>query len=88
MGTYEIREDGPNGSVDVEPDKIVRRYKKRLGRDRELKIAMRDVSSVHVDHRIGTNAVVLKAHDTEYTWKIAGDGNAKRLVDEIKGYGG
>lgn len=88
MAKYEIREDGPNGSVEVEPHKIVRTYKKRLGRDGKLEIAMHDVSSVHLHRRAGADEVVVKARDAEYKWKIAGDGNAKRLVEEIKAHGG
>jgi hypothetical protein len=83
MAKYTIRESGADGSVEVKPDMIIRRYKKRLGRDHKLEIPMRKVSSVHVDHRIGADAVKVKTDDAEYKWKIAGDGNAKKLADEI-----
>jgi hypothetical protein len=84
MTKYTIREGGADGSVEVKSDMIIRRYKKRLGRDHKLEIPMRKVSSVHLDRRIGADAVKLKTDDAEYKWKIAGDGNAKKLADEIR----
>ena len=48
----------------------------------------RDVSKVHLDRRIGADEVVVEVHDAEYRWKIAGSGNAKRLVEEIEAHGG
>ena len=84
MTKYTIRESGADGSVEVKPDKIIRRYKKRLGRDHKVEIPMRDVASVHLDRRIGADAVEVKTRDAEYKWKIAGDGNAKKLADEIR----
>jgi len=83
MTKYTIREGGADGSVEVKSDMIIRRYKKRLGRDHKLEIPMKKVSSVHLDRRIGADAVKLKTDDAEYKWKIAGDGNAKKLADEI-----
>ena len=83
MAKYTIRESGADGSVEVEPDRIIRRYKKRLGRDHKLEIPMREVKSVHLDRRIGADAVEVKTRDAKYKWKIAGDGNAKKLADEI-----
>lgn len=86
MSKYTIRESGANGSVEVKPDKIIRRFKKRLGRDHKVEIPMKDVSSVHRDGRIGADAVEVKTRDAKYKWKIAGNGNAKKLADEIRLY--
>ena len=40
-------------------------------------------------HRCGcliktAGVVKVKTRDAEYEWKVAGDGNAQRLADEIK----
>lgn len=83
MGKYTIKEDGDNGSVEVDRDEIVRTHKRRLGRDDEVKISMRTITSVEVDRQIGGDVVTVKTPGAIYEWKLDDD-DAKQLAAEIE----
>lgn len=83
MGKYTIREDGNNGSVEVERDDIVRTHKRRLGRDDKVKIPVRMISSVDLDRQVGGDVVTVQTPGATYEWKLADD-DAAKLVAEIE----
>lgn len=85
MGKYKIKEDGNNGSVEVQPGEIIRTHKKRLRRDDKMHIPMLAVSSVHHERKIGGDIVTVTARGAVYQWKLA-DRDAKKMTAEIIGY--
>jgi len=87
MGTYVVREDGKNGSVEVTPTMIVRTIKKRLGRDDQEMIPMKAISSARHDRkRVGTDVVTLHTSGKVFEWKIAKSDQAAAMVAEVMGY--
>ena len=82
---YTVREDGPNGSVEVRQDEIIRIYNNGFGRDDTMRIPMRTVTSVDHDRQLGGDVVTVRAIDAVYTWKLA-DGDAENLSNEITSY--
>ena len=85
MGKFTVKEDGNNGSVEVNADEIVRTHKRRLGRDDKVRIPMRTVSSVDHDSQLGGDVVTVKTPGAVYAWKLSDD-EAKQLTAEIKAY--
>ena len=83
MAKYTVKEDGNNGSVEIDGDDIVRTHEKRLARDDEVRIPLRTVSSVKVDRQIGGDVVEVSARDAEYEWKLSDD-DAERFAAEIR----
>lgn len=78
---YAVREAGKNGTVEVLPDRIVRTFKKRLGKDDVQTIPVRGVTGVHHDRkRVGADVVTVSVGPTTYIWKT---GQASALVDEM-----
>lgn len=87
MGTYIVREDGKNGSVEVTPTMITRTVKKRLGRDDQEMIPMKSISSAKHDRkRMGTDVVTLHTSGKTFEWRIAKSDQAQAMVDEIMGH--
>ncbi len=83
MAKYTIKEDGGNGSVEVDRDDIVRTHARRLGRDDEVKIPLRTVTSVEIDRQAGGDVVTVRAAGATYEWKLDDD-DAKQLAAEIE----
>ncbi|MEP1126371.1 MAG: hypothetical protein ABJH68_21010 [Ilumatobacter sp.] len=83
MAKYAIKEDGDNGSVEIDRDEIVRTHTRRLGRDDEIRIPLRTVTSVELDRQVGGDVVTVKTPGATYEWKLADD-DAKQLAAEIE----
>jgi hypothetical protein len=78
---HKIKEDGKNGTVDVQGDRIVRTIKKTLGRDDTQTIPVRSIHEVKVDRKLmGSDVVVVSTSAKSYTWKSP---TAEALSDEI-----
>lgn len=83
MAKYTIKEDGNNGTVEVDGDEIVRTHERRLGRDDEVRIPLRTVTSVELDRQVGGDVVTVKTSGATYEWKLDDD-DAKELAAEIE----
>ena len=83
MAKYTIKEDGDNGSVEIDGDELVRTHKRRLGRDDKVRIPLRTVTSVELDRQVGGDVVTVKTPGATYEWKLSDD-DAKRLAAEIE----
>lgn len=76
--TFNIREDGKNGTVEVFADRIVRTRKKRVGKDDHQTIPMKSISGVHHNRKtVGTDIVKLDVGSVSYEWKVS---NAEAMV--------
>ena len=73
MAKYTIKEDGKNGSVEIDSGDIVRTYNKRLGRDDEVRIPLRTVKSVDLDRQMGGDVVKVVTSDATFEWKLSDD---------------
>lgn len=81
MGTYMIREQGKNGSVEILDDRIIRKRKKALGKTDVQTIPLRSVSGVHHDRKtLGTDEVRLDVGPVSYEWKVK---QAESMVAEL-----
>lgn len=80
---HKIKEDGRNGTVEVQGDRIVRTIKKMVGRDDTQTIPVKSVHEVKVDRRLGRSDVVtLRTSVASYEWKTS---EAEALAEEILG---
>ena len=79
--TFKIREDGKNGTVEVQADRIIRTRKKTMGKDDVQTIPIKSISGIHHDRKtLGTDLVKLDVGSISYEWKVAG---AERMVAAI-----
>lgn len=78
---YEIKEEGRNGSVEVDGSAIVRTHERTLGKDDVQHIPLSQVTGVEVDNQnLGSDMLtLLVGHDT-YTWKMP---EAQAFADEV-----
>ena len=76
-----IREDGKNGTVEIDDDRIVRIRKKRLGKEDRQTIPISHISGVHHDRKtLGTDLVLLTVGAISYEWKVS---KAEEMVAEL-----
>jgi hypothetical protein len=69
---FVIREDGKNGTVEIQSDRIIRTRKKRVGKDDEQVIPIKAISGVHHDRKtLGTDHVKLDVGSVTYEWKVS-----------------
>lgn len=81
MGSYVIREDGKNGSVEILDDRIVRTRKKLVGKDDVQTFPIKSVTSVAHDRKtLGTDEVKIQIGSVSYEWKVK---DAERMVAEL-----
>lgn len=81
MGTYMIREDGKNGSVEILEDRIVRTRKKLVGKDDVQTFPIKAVTSVAHDRKtLGTDEVKIQFGSVAYEWKVK---DAEAMVAEL-----
>lgn len=81
MGTYAIREEGKNGSVEIQKDRIVRTRKKHVGKDDIQTIPIAAITGVSHDRKtVGTDQVHLQVGSVTYQWKVS---SAERMVAEL-----
>ena len=81
MGTYMIREEGKNGSVEVLDDRIIRTRKKRMGKDDVQTLPIKAVTGVSHDRKsLGTDEVKLTCGSVTYEWKVK---EAEQMVAEL-----
>ena len=83
MAEFMVREDGKNGTVAVHDDRIVRTFKKRIGKDDINTIPVKAITSIHHDRKtIGTDIVHLQVGSAvTYEWKIK---NAEQMVTAVQ----
>ena len=82
MAEYTVREDGKNGTVEVLPDRIVRTFKKLIGKDDVNTIPIKAVTSIHHDRKtLGTDLVRIQVGMVTYEWKVKG---AEQMVAEVQ----
>lgn len=78
---YEIKEEGRNGSVEVDGTMIVRTFERTLGKDDVQQIPLSSVTSVEVDHQtLRSDLLTLHVHQQSYTWKMP---EAQAFADEV-----
>ena len=81
MGIYQVREDGKNGTVEVQDDRIIRTRMKLVGKDDVQTIPLKSVSGVHHDRKtLGTDQVRLDVGSISYEWKVS---QAEAMVAEL-----
>lgn len=79
--TFVVREDGKNGTIEIQQGAIVRTIKKRIGKDDVLTIPIRSVAAVHHDRKtLGTDIVTVNSAGQKYSWKVS---NAQPFVDAL-----
>ena len=78
---YEIKEEGRNGSVEIDGNTIVRRFTKTLGNDDIQQIPLSGVTGVEVDNRpMRSDILTLHVNQQSYTWKMP---DAQAFADEV-----
>jgi hypothetical protein len=78
---FKIREDGKNGTVEVQADRIIRTRKRSMGKDDVQTIPIKAISGIHHDRKtLGTDLVKLDIGSVSYEWKVSG---AERMVATI-----
>jgi hypothetical protein len=81
MGSYIIREDGKNGSVEIYPDRIIRIRRKTIGKDDVQAFPLKAVTAVSHDRKtLGTDEVKISFGSIGYEWKVK---NAEQMVAEL-----
>ena len=76
--TFKIREGGKNGTVEIQADRIIRIFKKMVGKDDIQTIPIKSISGVHHDRKtLGTDLVKLDIGAVSYEWKVS---NAEQMV--------
>jgi hypothetical protein len=81
VGSYMVREDGKNGTVEIFADRIVRTRKKLVGKDDVQTIPMRSITGVAHDRKtLGTDEVKLQIGSVAYEWKVK---DAEAMVAEL-----
>jgi hypothetical protein len=82
MSTYTVKEEGKNGTIEVQPDRIVRTIRKLIGRDDTQTIPLKSVTAIRHDRKmLGSDYVQLDAGIATYTWKVK---DAESLVHEVQ----
>ena len=82
MAEYMVREDGKNGTVEVLQDRIVRTFKKLIGKDDVNTIPIKAVTSIHHDRKtLGTDLVRIQVGTVTYEWKVK---DAEQMVAEVQ----
>jgi len=82
MAEYTVREEGKNGTVEVLPDRIVRTFKKLIGKNDVNTIPIKAVTSIHHDRKtLGTDLVRIQVGTVTYEWKVKG---AEQMVAEVQ----
>jgi len=82
MAEYTVREEGKNGTVEVLPDRIVRTFKKLIGKDDVNTIPIKAVTSIHHDRKtLGTDLVRIQVGMVTYEWKVK---DAEQMVAEVQ----
>ena len=82
MAQYIVREDGKNGTVEVFQDRIVRTFKKLIGKDDINTIPIKAVTSIHHDRKtLGTDLVRIQVGTVTYEWKVK---DAEQMVAEVQ----
>ncbi len=78
---YEIKEEGRNGSVEVDGNMIVRTFERTLGKDDVQQIPLSGVTGVEVDNRpMRSDMLTLHVNQQSYTWKMP---EAQAFADEV-----
>lgn len=68
---YIVREDGKNGTVEIQGGALVRTVRRPFGKDDVLTIPLRSIHGVHHDRKtFGTDVVTVTAGHTSYEWKV------------------
>ncbi len=68
---YEIKEEGRNGSVEVDGTMIVRTFERTLGKDDVQRIPLSQVTGVEVDNKnMRSDLLTLRVGPDSYTWKM------------------
>lgn len=81
-GTYNIREDGKNGTVQVLPDRLVRTRKKTIGKDDVQTFPLKAITGIQHDRKVlGTDLVRITFGSVSYEWKVS---DAERFVAEVQ----
>lgn len=81
-GEYSIFEDGKNGTVHFEPQRLVRRVKKLVGKDDVQTIPIRAITAVSIDRKmVGKPVVTLTTSGDRYEWKMAKGEEFKAQLD-------
>jgi hypothetical protein len=85
VGTYIVKEDGKNGTIEVFDDRIERVLKKLIGKPDEETIPMRAITGVKLDKKlIGSPTVFVQTASHKYEWKIKnGEEFAKELNSKL-----
>jgi hypothetical protein len=79
--SYQIRESGKNGSVEIVDGALVRTISKRLGKDDRQMIPLKGISSVNHDRkRMKTDEVMVITSGASFTWKVS---DADKFVAEL-----
>ena len=82
MAEYMVREDGKNGTVEVLQDRIVRTFKKLIGKNDVNTIPIKAVTSIHHDRKtLGTDLVRIQVGTVTYEWKVK---DAEQMVAEVQ----
>ena len=83
---FTIREEGRNGSVAVGDGRLVRRIKRRLGRDDEQVIMLKSIHEFHLDRRVGRSDVLtVTTSSARYEWKCRDGERLHQLIQENLG---
>jgi hypothetical protein len=78
---FKIREDGKNGTVEIQADRIIRTRKKTMGKDDIQTIPIKSISGIHHDRKsLGTDLVKLDVGSVSYEWKVS---DAERMVAAV-----
>ena len=78
---YEIKEEGRNGSVEIEGNAIVRTHERTLGKDDVQHIPLSQVTGVEVDNQnLRSDLLTLRVGPDTYTWKMP---EAQAFADEV-----
>ncbi len=81
-GTYAIREDGKNGTVQVFADRLVRTRKRVMGKDDVQTFPLKAITGVNHDRKIlGTDLVRITFGSVSHEWKVS---DAERFVAEVQ----
>ena len=80
--TYEIKEDGKNGTITVLADRIIRTHKKTFGKDDVHIFPMKSITDIRLDRKIlGADLVKLKVGLVSYEWKVK---DAEQMVADLQ----
>lgn len=78
---YEIKEEGRNGSVEVDGNMIVRTFERTLGKDDIQRIPLAQVTGVEVDNQnLRSDLLTLRVGPDSYTWTMP---DAEAFASEV-----